>query len=793
MSPNRRDFLWTMGSAAALLAIQQSDGIYWAAPDEPQLGWAPGLEEQLSSSCLICPSRCGVRARTVDGKLVRLMGNTDHPMSQGGLCPRGVAGPQMLYHPERLRSALVRDGARGEGRWRAVSHEEAIAQVGERLQALRNDQRPEALAVHTGYCAGSMNDVWRRFAQAYGSPNLIADDYSDGTDAVMGLMHGIRQRPGYDLENATLVMSFGAPLFESWWSPLQAYVASSKLNEEGGRRGRFIHVDTRFSRTAAFATDWIGIRPGTYGTLALGLAYVILRDRLHDADFVAEHVSGFENFSDDQGRPREGYRSLVMRGYRTEEVSAITGVPVDRITAMARTFANNDQAVAVCGPDVTMAPNGLLAALAVHSLNVLVGNINRRGGVLFRDDVPIAPLATPVLDPVSRAGFAREPVAGAQGPFSAADRGDAFAAAVADGADADVEALLLYEVDPLTTSARPGVWEQALAKIPFVVSFSPFLDRTSRQADVVLPDLLPYERWQDAPTPESYPYPTWGIARPLVEPHEGGMHTGDVVLALASYLGGGVSQSLPYADFESLLRGRAQGLFESSRGMAFAGEIERESHRQMEERGWWLPVADSFQSFWTQLVERGGWSDPFHDFTDPGRIARTPSRRIELLPAELDRALQAEGTGRQAYMNVTDDSATVGEGFPLRLIPYRISTLASSTLGLEPWLAEQPGVFPDVQWVPWVSIAPSTAEELSLHEDAPVWVVSERSRYRARLKVSPGCAPETVCAPFGLQHPDGELANPLALLSDEADPLTGVRSWHTTLVRLEAAEIGSIV
>jgi anaerobic selenocysteine-containing dehydrogenase len=691
---------------------------------------------------------------------------------------------QLLYHPERLASPLVRAGPRGAGEWETVTRERAIESIGERLNGLRSAGRPEGLALLAGYSAGTMQDLWKQFLRAFGSPNYIADDYEDGTDAAMALMHGIQARPGYDLDQAGMVLSFGAPLFESWWSPLQAFVAFADPNDEGGRRPRFVQVDTRFSRTAARTHEWVGVRPGTHAVLALGIAYVLIRDELFNGDFVARHVSGFEDFIDAQGQRREGYRSLVMRNYRTEEVSGITGVPVEQITALARAVAANRPAVAVCGPDVTFAPNGLLAGLAVHSINVLMGSINRPGGVLFADDAPLHPLPSPVLDDTARGGLAHAPVGAPRPPFGSGGEVLRFAEAVAEG-EASIETLLFYYANPLASSTHPEVWREALEKIPFVVSFSPFLDETARHADLVLPDLLPYERWQDAPNPMTFPYPVWGLARPLVDPHEGAMHTGEVVLALARMSGGGVAESLPYEDFEGLLRDRARGLFAVRRGMTLGGHFERTHHRQMEERGWWLPEHTDFESFWEELVERGGWTDLFYDHADQYRLARTDSGRIELMPAELLRVLDSQEPPLRPYIDIANESAEESSDFELRLMPYRVSTLASGTLALERWLAEQPGIFPDVLWHPWVEVAPETASTLGLSDDSTVWVISPRGRYRARLKVFPGTAPDTVCAPYGLRQPDGQLANPLQLLDGSSDPLTGLPSWFSTVVRLE--------
>ena len=787
MSPTRRQFVLTAGAAGAALALTRSPEVFWTAPDQEGAGWQPGLEDRITSACLVCPARCGIRGRVVDGRLVEITGNPRHPVSRGGVCPRGLAGVQMLYHPHRLTSPLQRVGPRGSGEWREISRDEALSLVVERLGAIRDAGRPERLALLSGYCTGTMADLWGQFLRGFGSPNHVRDEYADATDTIMALAHGIPRAPGYDLERADFVLSFGAPLFESWWSPIQALSAFGGRGAQEERRPRFVQVDTRFSRTAAAAHEWVGVRPGTHAALALGIAYVLIRDQLIDDRFVAERVSGFEDFTDARGRTRDGYRSIVMRHYRTEEVSAVTGVSVERITSLARAFAGTRPAVAVCGSDVTRSPNGLVEGLAVHSLNVLVGNISQEGGVMFGDEPPLEPLPAPILDDAARAGLERDPIGGMGFPFGGGERPLRFAEALAGSSESEVEALLLYYANPLESSARPDVWREALDRIPFVVSFSPFLDGTSGYADVILPDLLPYERWQDAPTPPSFPYPVWGLCRPLVEPPEGGTHTGDAVLALARELGGNVAETLAFDKFETLLKTRARGLFASHRGMLFGDDFELRHHHQMEQRGWWLPEHGDFESFWDDLVERGGWVDLFYDDTDPARVSRRPDNQVALMPEELLRALDEEGRATTLFSPASRTSLAAAVAFPLRLVPYRLSTLASGTLALERWLVEQPSLLPEVFWRPWVEVSSATASELGAADGTMVWIVSARGRYRARLAVLPGTAPGTVCAPYRLAHPDGELANPLQLLDESRDPLTGLAAWFTTQVRLERA------
>ena len=785
MRPSRREFLWTMGAAATTVGAGWTAGALW--PDEvaAEPGWSPGIEEWRNSACLVCPSRCGIRGRTVDGRLVGIAGNPLHPLSQGGMCPRGIAGVQLLYHPDRLRKPLVRDGARGTGAWREISVEEALAQLATRLGTLRTASRPEQLAVLAGYCAGSMDALWRQFLAAFGSPNLVVDAYDDATAGVMGLMHGIPQPPAYDLEQSDFVLSFGAPLFESWWSPLQAFAAFANRGAGRASPSRYVQVDTRFSRTAAHAHEWVGVRPGTHAVLALGLAYVLLRDELFAPAFVAQHVAGFDDFTDDRGNRREGFRSLVMRRFRAEDVSAVTGVPVARITALARAFGESQAPVAVLGSDVTHAPNGLLGGLAVHSLNVLVGRVNQPGGVRIGHEAPLTPLPRLVTDATGSAGLRTRSISEGGPPHGDGDRALRFADAVAAAAESPIDTLFLYYANPLASTSRPDTWRRALDRLPFVVSFSPFMDETTRYADLVLPDLLPYERWQDAPAPASYPYPVWALVRPLVTPPTTTAATGDALLAVAARLAGTVAESLPYANMESLLQTRAVGLFESGRGVLLGDRFEREHHRAMEARGWWLPEHAEFPAFWADLVERGGWTDLFVAGTT---LARTRSGRIELLPRDLEQALADVGSTSAPYVDVATVEDAADDEFPLRLLPYRASTLASGTLGLQRWLAERPGLFPEVHWVPWVEVAPATADALGIPDATPVWVISRQGRYRALLKRFPGTAPENVCAPYGLRHPDGELANPLALLDGTRDPLTGLPAWSTTFVRLERAQ-----
>ena len=177
----------------------------------------------------------------------------------------------------------------------------------------------------------------------------------------------------------------------------------------------------------------------------------------------------------------------------------------------------------------------------------------------FGDAPPLSSLPGITPDRTTRAGLNADAILGAGAPLGTGDTAVRFAEAVASADPSPVDTLLLYYANPLASSAQPEAWRRALERIPYVVSFSPFLDDTTAQADLVIPDLLPYERWQDAPSPSSYPHPVWALARPMVEAPPTTRQTGDVLLTLSSMLGDSVSAALPHDNFESLLQARADG------------------------------------------------------------------------------------------------------------------------------------------------------------------------------------------------------------------------------------------
>jgi len=768
MSIGRREFLAGLGGLGAGTALGGLSHWLPLPPTNLSPAWAPRQERFVPSTCLLCPSHCGIRGRVVDGNLVRIDGNPLHPVSRGGLCPKGRAGIQLLYHPGRLTGPVERTGPPGSDEFRRISWDDALDRVAAALDEQRRAGEAASVAWITGHTPGLMGELVRRFTRVYGSQDLIVEDYADGAAEVLRLCQGIDAPPAFDLEGSDLVLSFGAALSEAWWCLPQAARAR---DAETGRRPRWVQLDVRLSRTAARADEWVPLRPGTYGALALGLAYVLLRDGLYDAEWLNDQVEGIADWKDESGRVVPGFRALALRYGRTEEVAQRTGVPADTVVRLAKALGAARRPVVLWDQAVSWRVGGLFDALAIHALNVLVGALDRPGGVLVQPPLPVPPL---------------EPLPETQ-PAAPRD----WAERIASGAKPAWNALFLYYSNPLSSAPQPAAVAEALARVPLVVSFSPFLDESAKHAHLVLPDHTYLERWQDAPAPPSVPIAVWGVVRPMIAPLHDTRATGDVILSLASRLGGDVADALPWASVEVMVEERGKALAAVQRGGVLERPFRRGEMRELEARGWWLPHGQAPEQFWDSLLESGGWFDPYYDYNDRSVVSQLPSGNVRVFSAPSRERIAGTAVAFEALLAAMAAGGAEGERspYPLQLVPYRVMTLASGGTALMPWLLENLGVLTGDAWETWAEVNPETGGELGLASGQQVRIESESGSFIARLRFFAGAQPGVVNVPYGLHTAvegwgRARGSNPLHAVGQRRDPQTALPDWYSSRVRI---------
>jgi anaerobic selenocysteine-containing dehydrogenase len=789
---SRRDFLELLGvttAGAALVGVET----LWGVPDRlvEEALRGPGIESFKKSICQLCPSGCGIDIRLVDRIPVHIDGSAVHPVNRGGICPHGAAGLDFLYHPDRIPGPMVRAGARGEGNWRRVSWSEAIDAVAERLRGLRERGTPEQLAFLTRGDQGLMYEVIRNFMGGIGSPNLLTVGGAHYDTLPYELMFGWRDVPEFDIANARFLLSFGDNFLEEGSSPVHAIHAFSQMRDrEVGRRGRFAFADSWHSLTASSADAYLPIRVGTHGALALGIAYVLIKERYYNRSFVDEHVSGFESSKAADGTTKKGFRDGILERYYPDRVAKITGVPATRIVEVARDFGRLEPSVALLGPQATGGTNGLFNALAVLSLNVLMGNIEKRGGVRVVRKTPFRGLPLVSPDEVARRGLAKPPLHEVNERDSrGAEPAHAFCASVLSQKPNPVDTLFVYGCNPAFDHVRARRFRSAFERIPFIVSFATIMDESSEYADVILPDHSYLEGWMDSGATRGIAFPHAAVSTPVIEPMYDTRAAGDVLIEVANAVVEGAGKWYPHGDFVSLLKDRMQGIYRSGDGTVISGSFEESWVQFLKARGWQNLVYESFDDFWSLLVERGGWWNPVSEELPPGDVMLTDSGRISLA---LDALVQndPETDGRRDESRVDGDESE----YPYYLLTFGVLANRDGSGSYSPLLQEMFGYAHRLYWDSWAEINPHTAHRHHLSAGDRVAITSPQGSITTRVVFNEAMEPHAIAIPFGLGHTSGGRyargigVNPYEIMSEVADPLWARPTRLSTRVRIEKAE-----
>jgi anaerobic selenocysteine-containing dehydrogenase/Fe-S-cluster-containing dehydrogenase component len=441
----------------------------------------PGTAAYFSTVCRECPAGCGMVAKNRDGRVIKLEGNPDHPVSAGALCIRGQAGLQALYHPDRFRTAQVGG--------KPAAWDAALAQVGERLGALVKAGQGARIALVSGAETGSLGRLMDGWGRALGARRRIAYEPLgyEAMRAANRIAFGRDALPHYAIEDAAYVVSFGADVLETWLSPVEYARAFARMHAlTHGKTGTVVQVEPRLSMTGANADEWVRSAAGTETGIALAMLRVILDEGLQ--------------------APGADARTLAAaaQGVELGAVASASGVPTDTIRRIARELAGSKRGLVLGGGVSASSPGATETQVAINLLNAAVGAV----GPLVR--------------------FGPDSALGAASPY-----GEMLALTEAMG-KGEIEVLLLVDVNPVYTLPATSGFTEALGKVPLVVALTNRPDETNGRAGVVLPALHPLESWGDFRARDG----VIGLMQPAMGPVQiggapvAGTSTGDALLAL---------------------------------------------------------------------------------------------------------------------------------------------------------------------------------------------------------------------------------------------------------------------
>ena len=526
----RRDFIKltaVTGTSAALASCGNPEHqLIRFVPEEDII---PGIAAWKPSVCPVCSAGCAVNARVMDADIEtvrngqrgvvrmnvakKLEGLPKDPISRGGLCARGQAAIQITYHPDRIAQPLKREGARGTGQFKAIGWDEAIAELVSKLDALAASNDQKSLAIVARPRRSRRSELLAEFARRFGGPPPIAYDLfgDDVLRQANAISFGHDQLPTFDLAQARYLIGFGADFLGTWNSPVAQNAAYGEMRQgRPGIRGRFVQVESRMTTTGASADEWIPVKPGTEGVLALGLVHLMNRGPERTAPQAAAASRA------DAARPFQGGDDE----YTPQRVEQITGVPAKRVERIAKELAELRPAVAIVGGPPLAHTNAMFTALAVNALNTALGSVNQPGGIFFTPGAAIQGPAPSPQTPYTSLGTAK--------------------------------VLLIDDANPVYTSPTAWKVKDAIANIPFIASFASFVDDTSVFADLILPDHSFLESWVQSSAESGSLEAASTVAEPVMKPIHNTRATPEVLIEVAGKLKAPVS--LPWKDAEELAK-----------------------------------------------------------------------------------------------------------------------------------------------------------------------------------------------------------------------------------------------
>ncbi len=448
--------------------------------------------EEKEGLCGICPAGCWVSIRLDDGKIKEVRPLKDHPL--GMICTIGAHSPEIVHDPHRLKYPMRRVGAKGTYEFERISWDAALEIIVHKLQKIETDHGAEATAIYTGRGGFELSlcDVFQPKDVAvssassvlfpFGSPNTLGVGalcyVSFAMIAPHVTMGEMLITMDADIEQADLIVVWGAnPATDS--PPL----AHEQIKRARRRGAEVVVIDPRRNETAReTGAEWIPIRPGTDGALALGMIEVLIEEELYDDKFAENCTLGFDELKQ------------YVQHFRPEVVEEITSISAESIRQLARRIAGARGACPVTYTGLEYSDSGVQAIRATLVLWALAGQLDVPGGLVFRMKRNTFPINREGLvpNPDVRKALGRD-----RFPIYSMYRGESHAIALPDavlkGEPYNIRALIILGGSIITAWPNPTLWRETLGGLDFLVCIDRHNTADAAYADILLPAATMYE------------------------------------------------------------------------------------------------------------------------------------------------------------------------------------------------------------------------------------------------------------------------------------------------------------
>ncbi|MEO8501527.1 MAG: molybdopterin-dependent oxidoreductase [Vicinamibacteria bacterium] len=491
---SRRRFLKvTGGGAAAAAVVASSVGRLGAAsPQEKGIRTVPTF-------CDICFWKCGAIATVRDGKLWKIEGNPEDPMSQGRLCPRGTGGVGAHFDSDRLRAPLMRKKERGEEQWVEVTWDEALSAIAQKMQKIKTEYGPESVALFSHGLGGTF---LKHTLKAFGTPNICAPSFAQcrgprdvGFNLTFGEEVGSPERT--DIRNARCLVLIGSHLGENMHN-----TQVQEFAEAVGAGASIIVVDPRFSVAASKAKFYLPIKPGTDLALILAWMNTLVTEGLFDRDYVQRFGFGFEAFA------------AELATFTPEWAYPETGIEPEVIRETAREMARHRPATLVHpGRHATWYGDDTQRSRAIALLNALLGSWGRKGGFYAPSSMDVPAFPYPPY-PASTRGKVDNP--GKRYPFANESITTGIREATITGKPYPVKGWFVYATNLMQALPNEAETIKAIQNLDLLVVVDVIGSEIAGWADIVLPEATYLERYDELNV-ELFRDPFVSLRQPVVE------------------------------------------------------------------------------------------------------------------------------------------------------------------------------------------------------------------------------------------------------------------------------------
>ncbi len=518
---SRRSFM--KATAATGAAVTLGGGIIpemkaFAAASAPS---TKGMGEWMPATCQGCTSWCSVQVYVIDGRAVKVRGNPHSKVNVGASCPRAHLGLQQVYDPDRLKVPMKRTnprkGRHEDPKFVPISWDEALDTIADKIMDLRNNNETHKYMLMRGRYSYMRDVLYDRMTKIIGSPNNISHSSICAEAEKFGPYYtegfwGYRQ---YDVKNANYILLWGA-------DPLSANRQVSYYSKVWGEavdRATIAIVEPRLSATATKADEWMPIKPGYDGALAVAIAHVLLTKELWFKPFVGDFVDGKNLFVPGKMVDEETFEEIHTHGIvkwwnlelkdKTPEWAAkLTGLDAAQIERVATDYGNAaPHAISWVGGGPCMQVRGGFSSMATHALNGIVGAVDNKGGTQQTNKEYTSKFPKPddFMDDIAKKGKKHGKIDNrGKLQFPCLKKGKSGGGVITNNAAEgilnedpnEIKVAIAYMNNFSFSAPQPERWERALSKLPFLAHITTNASEFSWFSDILLPDTHHmFEKW----------------------------------------------------------------------------------------------------------------------------------------------------------------------------------------------------------------------------------------------------------------------------------------------------------